>query len=453
MEPSDAELPVVTSEEQQPKEECAADTHGYLTALRSSNLAGVPDIMMCDRESPLRTGQQLRGLEFSPTSPVDSEHFDSIQVKASPHMKQIIDKLFPDEESDESSECSLGNRWSPAPDDAQSSVDDMRLRDDDEDDLVGIDGEELRGDEISRALAWIELPDKLRRLRQTTGLEHGSGRHQVALIPDSFEIADRKVTKGFKWGTPKRLADEIAFEPPRKVSRHTLRGVDRESRRQAKDIEDAACNAGMRNPATVCGRWPSLVSTMIPIRRALQQAVETIPELQNLPDAIGEHAIRQPPSAEAVLKARALVAKALGLSPAEADQHHPAGKWRHRLVEWVQANCHDLDVQLAKWLRDGFPIGIDVPITPGGLLPLSRSHAEAETLDGLLWNKGNHPSFSVVNDGDDLPPGPRILREYHSKGFVSRYASRKEAEAVHGQVVVSPLGNIAKLKPDGSIKN
>ena len=84
-------------------------------------------------------------------------------------------------------------------------------------------------------------------------------------------------------------------------------------------------------------------------------------------------------------------------------------------MEWVQANCHDPDVQLAKWLRDGFPIGIDVPITPGGLFPLSRSHAEAETLDGLLWNKGNHPSFSVVNDGDDLPQGQGFVANIISK--------------------------------------
>ena len=54
-----------------------------------------------------------------------------------------------------------------------------------------------------------------------------------------------------------------------RVKRHHLRGDTDESQRERKRAEDEASLAGMRNPASVCKVWPELVSTMLPVQKAL----------------------------------------------------------------------------------------------------------------------------------------------------------------------------------------
>ena len=54
--------------------------------------------------------------------------------------------------------------------------------------------------------------------------------------------------------------------PQRNVKRDASIGTDELSRKEVRDKEDAASNAGMRNPATVLGRWPTLAAAMIPVR-------------------------------------------------------------------------------------------------------------------------------------------------------------------------------------------
>ena len=97
--------------------------------------------------------------------------------------------------------------------------------------------------------------------------------------------------------------------------------------------------AGMRNPATVVLKWPSLAAAMIPIRRALALAIATNEELQDLPLAIGENPIKQPPSPAAIARARSLVSSKLGLTREQGESHHAAGKWRHMIVGAVQRSC------------------------------------------------------------------------------------------------------------------
>ena len=98
-------------------------------------------------------------------------------------------------------------------------------------------------------------------------------------------------------------------------------------------------------------------------------------------------------------------------------------------------------------------MGILEPTSPGQRFPLCPSPAEADSLDGNLWTKGNHPSFGLTHGGDTQPPGLEVLRGYHEKGFAARYSSLFEAEKRHGKLLVSPLGNLTKEKPDGSLKH
>ena len=243
------------------------------------------------------------------------------------------------------------------------------------------------------------------------------------------------------------------LERPRKIARHVDRGVDTPSAKDVRDAEDRACNAGMRNPAAVCDRWPELISAMAEVRRALLQVCEDIPELRDLPLAVGDNPDVPPPSDDAIKEARRRVGVALGIPACDVDAHHSAGKWRYNIVKAIQARCGDPDSPLVEWLKTGSPMGILHPITPGGLFPVCESPAEALTLEGLLWQKGNHPSFGIKDVDDGEPPGLALLREYYRKGFASRYTSLVEARAEHGDLVISPLGTITKTKADGSLKH
>ena len=111
-------------------------------------------------------------------------------------------------------------------------------------------------------------------------------------------------------GAPALNDEPRSLDPPRKVARVHTRGTDQASRKELRDIEDANCNAGMRTLAGVLKRWAPLVDVMKPVRWALLRAIADEPELQRLPLAIGKDPKRQPPSDGAIIRARALVAKA-----------------------------------------------------------------------------------------------------------------------------------------------
>ena len=101
-----------------------------------------------------------------------------------------------------------------------------------------------------------------------------------------------------------------------------------------------------------------MLEAMKPVREALLQAYAEDVELQQLPLAMGKNPKRQPPSENAIDKARALVAKALKVPAKEAALEYMAGKWRYKLIGAVQRMCDDPDTVLDKWLKEGAPMGI-----------------------------------------------------------------------------------------------
>ena len=147
------------------------------------------------------------------------------------------------------------------------------------------------------------------------------------------------------------FSDEVGWGPPRRITRDATRGVDAQSRKEVRDAEDAACNAGMRNPAAVLSRWPALVDAMLPIRKALLSAIANCTDLHDLPKAVGANPSRPPPTLESIAVARATVAKALNLSSKAAEKKHRAGKWRYKIVSAVQKRADDPDTMLPKWLK------------------------------------------------------------------------------------------------------
>ena len=247
------------------------------------------------------SGYRSPSLSFSPTSPGGEPTVDHDAVRAA------IDRLFPDEGicSDSGDEFAAPQRGLTEEHDGD------------------IDGSTISDEEwiaIRRQQAFNDLPAKIAACRKELDVET-----RARLLLDARHVAIGKVDRGFVPGAPSPGQGRREFEPPRKISRDSSCGVDPPSKKEIRDSEDHHCNAGMRNPALVCKRWPSLVAAMRPIRATLLRAYAGIPDLQKLPLAVGANAVRLPPRPDSIRKVRAMVAETLGLTEAEGEIRHPAG--------------------------------------------------------------------------------------------------------------------------------
>ena len=111
-------------------------------------------------------------------------------------------------------------------------------------------------------------------------------------------MKDRKQTPEAAQPETAKVADTTEDQryPQRNVKRDVSRGTDERFRKEVRDSEDAICNAGMRNPAAVLARWPTLAAAMVPVKKALVKAMEYDAELRDLPLAVGLHPVnRHPP--------------------------------------------------------------------------------------------------------------------------------------------------------------
>ena len=213
-------------------------------------------------------------------------------------------------------------------------------------------------------------------------------------------------------------------------------------------------STGARNAADVIDQWDKYRTTMAVVRETLLEFRSSCPELQDLAGACGLSPSREPPSAQAIAQLRLLVAKAVGLGANKVKKHHAASTWRYNLVRRIMEMADDPDLYVAKWLETGFPVGIAKPITPSGLLPAVEETRDitAEQLEDLAPWTNNHASFDVP-EGDELP-AHALLKDLLDQGFAFLFDSVAEAESwLDASVVVSPLGDVTKVKSDGSIKH
>ena len=240
-----------------------------------------------------------------------------------------------------------------------------------------------------------------------------------------------------------------------RVHRHSSRGASSFSAKDAKRSEDEACQAGLRNPASLLATWPQLWHAMAPVGVALLQARQLHPECQDLYRTLGGSPEGNPPAAAVVEEVRECVGRAIGLPPGQAQLRHAACPWRHEIVRQIQRSSGDPDMPLAVWLRDGCPMGITTPIEPGGLFPgcLTEASVSIDDIAEADTCSSNHASF-FDSHGEYQPPGISALEEYLDAGFGELFRDRQHAEVHLGcRMYPSPLGNISKTRPDGSRKD
>jgi hypothetical protein len=249
--------------------------------------------------------------------------------------------------------------------------------------------------------------------------------------------------------------EQVRLATSGRVHRHVFRGSTEEGQKDVKRREDDASMAGMRNPASVCRGWPQLVEGMVPLRDLFISWQRKHPCFQGMSGACGPTPSRDPPSPAEVASLRAAVGKSLGISPNLVESHHPASPWRYSLVQALQVRTGDTDAPLGQWLQHGAPMGLSRPIETGGLFPARGTDPELDLdeLAALVPVSSNHPSFIDLHD-EDVAPGIKLLEQQLDAGFGLLFTDKAAAEAYLGvQTHPAPLGNIAKLKPDGTWKH
>ena len=201
-------------------------------------------------------------------------------------------------------------------------------------------------------------------------------------------------------------------------------------------------------------QWPSFVDNMATIRTTLVAQIQRSPDLQGLADACGDQPRRDPPKPSSMKKARQALAKHLGFSVRQAEATHPASPWKYNVVRAVQQITGDPDSAVADWLEHGAPFGVAMPMEPGGFLPLiveTPTLHEEDLYEQTLFTE-NHQSFKAVVG--DSQPAMEELRSLVDSGFARLCTDSGDAERWLGKVpVISPLGNVAKPKADGTTKN
>ena len=97
----------------------------------------------------------------------------------------------------------------------------------------------------------------------------------------------------------------------------------------------------------------------------------------------GSSPTRPPPSDASISELRRKFSRCLpGDLPVDADMRHPASPWRWSLFDALATMTDDPDRAVARWLKDGAPMGLSEAITPGGHFP--RLTTPPETAPGEL---------------------------------------------------------------------
>ena len=240
-----------------------------------------------------------------------------------------------------------------------------------------------------------------------------------------------------------------------RVRRHLWRGSEDKSSRERRDREDAESTAGMRNPAALASSWPELFDGLASLRQLFTTFRSLFPAFQGLAGCCGNDPERQPPSDAELANLRRCMAILFAKEPSEFAATPLASPWIPGVAEALREATGDPDVALIRWLRDGAPMGLAKDIEVGGHFPKVDLDAELSVAELDLREPclENHPSF-MKKRGDEDPPGIALLEEQVNAGFAYLFKDMAQAMEVLGDKVhPAPLGNIEKIKDDGSIKD
>jgi hypothetical protein len=225
----------------------------------------------------------------------------------------------------------------------------------------------------------------------------------------------------------------------------------------AKDANPALLEfiGGMRDPYKVVLPRATLLSLGLRIRAAWEaferkhKGTSTVAETYGTPDCDMNDTL--------VKEWKATLKKVLGAKAPPSVKMKP--RWNYMspldpelLEAWISKSADPDDI-IPDWVRNGAPLGIEVPIQTRGIFPLNVDdnnldyHGQHELEDaGAQMSHGDIPNYaSVLDHAEDAKIE---LDRYRKEGFlVDVDKETVSKEMAHG--TISKLGLIIKQKPEG----
>ena len=232
-------------------------------------------------------------------------------------------------------------------------------------------------------------------------------------------------------------------------------GMLRESQKKEQKLDQQDFVGGMKNPAEVVEGLPTLQNLGRRILGAWERLCGQCPQITKVGETYG--------SPDCVMEKKWVdrwkgeLRKLTGAKGASTVKLK--GKWSYQspldgnLFEAWGRRAHDPETEVAKWIKDGAPLGINSNIRRCNIFPPAddkhhqRELGDVDTAQSLREDIGNY--VSVVEQREDAEAEIERL-----KGLGYAIAVRKEEVEAAGfeGVTISKLGLIVKTKEDGSKK-
>ena len=232
-------------------------------------------------------------------------------------------------------------------------------------------------------------------------------------------------------------------------------GMLKESQKKEQKLDQQDFVGGMKNPAEVVEGLPTLQNLGRRILGAWERLCGQNPQITKVGETYG--------SPDCVLEKKWVdrwkgeLRKLTGAKGASTVKLK--GKWAYQspldgnLFEAWGRRANDPETEVAKWIKDGVPLGINSNIRRCNILPPAddkhhqRELGDVGTAQSLREDIGNY--VSVVEQREDAEAEIERL-----KGLGYAIAVRKEEVEAAGfeGVTISKLGLIVKTKEDGSKK-
>ena len=201
--------------------------------------------------------------------------------------------------------------------------------------------------------------------------------------------------------------------------------------KRRRALEEKEALGGLRNPRKSVENRPAALLTGHIIDEILTEACGS---MQDDLESLGGEAIPVALSATAK-KARSMMAEWLKADVAEKGV-------QRSIITAIADRSEDPDVDVLVWLRGRTPLGIELPITPRGIFPLSENVVGAEAgLHPWMEIQGNYASY-----GDYKTEADAIIKSELEMGRLDWASSLSELTSRHGEITRSRIAVVAKQK-------
>ena len=227
----------------------------------------------------------------------------------------------------------------------------------------------------------------------------------------------------------------------------------RDSKAKKDDPKNLNYLGGMRNPAEVVEGMPNAQALGLRIFAAWERFSKTNPKALETASDYG--------TTDCTIDDRTLerwkgeLRKVVGSRGKMAVQLR--SKWaftspiNHDIVEaWTQ-KAADPDTDVATWVRDGAPLGINLDIPTKGIFPPSDKDAEQEVMMDSVMQMARGSMVNYASVRDNVEDTKVEVERLENLGFLKRITEQTVREEF-SQGTISKLAIIVKERPDKTKK-